>query len=892
MNVGELLIKLGIDKKGFSAGLTGAQAQLQNFSNKSQKLLTGLKVGFLAAGAAAAAFGVSAVKSAAQLDKSLREVSTLLNQTVSGFNNMRASVLALSSDLGIAADDTAKALYQAVSAGNDLGDALRVVDKAGRLAIAGVAGLTESVDLITTVMNAWGLEASEVERINDTMFTTVRLGKTTISELAASMGDVAPIAAQLGIDIDQVGAAVAELTTKGLSTNKAMTGLRAIMSAIIKPSEDAKKAAEELGIDFSVTALQAQGLGGFLAELQNATNGNLSEMSRLIPQVEAIGPALSIAANNAEGFTEKLKDIKNGTGAAAEAFDVMEESITRKTEKLKTQINNFATEVGNRLVLFAEDAIKGGKWIAEAFGYVEKMRIGAVEAAAVLQGFPVEKMQAIADELKAMGLNVTESSLEKAAEQIKKLQAEIDPESVKEWVKEAGGIVKAAQQYEEWTKKLEAQNKAVEAEIKKQTEAFGELTNEIKAAEEAQKQEDLSVYDKKIAKLEALKQRVKELKEAGFTKESEALGKRVDTLIEEVKTTEQLEKQKELYEKQKKEAEKLKQIEEERARALAKSEEAAAKELERMMQDGERVKEFLSGIAGSDDPAVKALEQSFKTVQELLEKALPEDIDKLDDAFQKMAENTRKAMTDAIQDLSKRISEARANIQKKIALRQIEGRDYEGQRQAIVADKSLSAEEKRAQLQEVNKQFQGERNRAAQLQAAGFISQDQSGRVDELIKGGFTAQEALGTIEEEDRIAEMEAKQEEIAQRREEFDNRRDELLAEIRDKITGDMSSLDNAFSAEDQAAFDKAFPSDAIENKEAQLSSIGDEVDMAETDAALNKNALSQGSLLETLAGFGSSVAKKYTELEERTLETQQELATAMNVIMPGGLDVVGEA
>ena len=158
-----------------------------------------LKKGALAAGVAVAALGVSAIKMAADFETGFAEVTTLFDGTKQQIASLQEGVIDLSGEMGINAVDATKALYSAISAGVDPDNAVAFLAENAKFAIAGVTDLNTAVDLTTTVMNAWGLESDQLGRVQDVLFATVRGGKTTVDELAASMFHGAPRAAALRV---------------------------------------------------------------------------------------------------------------------------------------------------------------------------------------------------------------------------------------------------------------------------------------------------------------------------------------------------------------------------------------------------------------------------------------------------------------------------------------------------------------------------------------------------------------------------------------------------------------------------------------------------------------------------------------------------------------------
>ena len=68
---------------------------------------------------------------------------------------LEKAILDLSDETGIAATDIADNVYNAISAGQQTGDAVNFVSNATKLAKAGFAESADALDILTTIMNAY-----------------------------------------------------------------------------------------------------------------------------------------------------------------------------------------------------------------------------------------------------------------------------------------------------------------------------------------------------------------------------------------------------------------------------------------------------------------------------------------------------------------------------------------------------------------------------------------------------------------------------------------------------------------------------------------------------------------------------------------------------------------
>lgn len=276
-------------------------------------------------------------KDVGAFDRSMNQVATLTDLTGSRFESLKRQVAGLSRTMPKDESDLGLGLYQVLSSGvQDASDALVVLDKSAKLATAGLINTETSVDAVTTVMNAYGLEAGQAGDVTDTFFNTVKEGKIVVGELAQSIGQVATTASLAGVDMDQLGAAIATMTKLGIKAPQTMTSLSRFLLTIIQPTEEVTEKAKEMGIEWSAAALRAKGLKGFMQDLLRATDGNIEKLAELNPNIRAARAAFVLAGSGAEEFDRILETFANKQGATEEAVG----KVTRGFGEMATIIKN------------------------------------------------------------------------------------------------------------------------------------------------------------------------------------------------------------------------------------------------------------------------------------------------------------------------------------------------------------------------------------------------------------------------------------------------------------------------------------------------------------------------------------------------------------------------
>jgi len=346
--------KAGGAMKGMGGQIKGAVGKLAAFGDTWQKAMGHPAVqAAQAAGKAIVDFGVVAVQTAGKIDSGMNEVFSLLPEMSRGAKDeMTKEMLELSAEMGKMPDDMIGSLYNALSAGvpkDNVFDFLKVASKAS---IAGVSSTEEAVGALTTIMNGYRMPTEKAGEVSDTLFTIIKNGVTTMPELAANIGKVTPIAASLGVEIDTVGAAFAELT-KNLGPGKsaeAGTQLKAMLAELGKAGSVAAKNFERIAgksfpafIESGGTLKQALQL---MSKDATETDGRISD---LFGSLEAGGAALILSANNAEGFTEQLDAMAKKAGATDKAYATVDQGFGRMMEKLMSGLESFKYTVGKAL---------------------------------------------------------------------------------------------------------------------------------------------------------------------------------------------------------------------------------------------------------------------------------------------------------------------------------------------------------------------------------------------------------------------------------------------------------------------------------------------------------------------------------------------------------------
>lgn len=295
------------------------------------------------------AAGTAAVKFSIDFENGMAKVATIADTSKVSLDSLRKGLLELSNQTGISVNELTEATYQAISAGVDTANSVKFLETAVKAAKGGFTDTTTAVNALSTVLNAYGLKASEAKRITDEMMVAQNYGKTTFGEMARSIGNVIPIASALNVSTKELFASLAVLTKNGIQTSEAVTGLKAAFSNIMKPSSEAAKLAEQLGLSFNAAHLQSVGWAKFLEEVREKTGGNAEMMAKLFGSVEALNTVTVLAGKGAQDFAQALTLMGNAAGTTDKAFVQVTNTTGAKLNKALNELKNSAIQFGDAL---------------------------------------------------------------------------------------------------------------------------------------------------------------------------------------------------------------------------------------------------------------------------------------------------------------------------------------------------------------------------------------------------------------------------------------------------------------------------------------------------------------------------------------------------------------
>ena len=349
----------------------------------------------------------------------MNAANTMAGKSGEDFAKLKGQVAELSKSIPVVRDELANGLYQVISNGVPEDNWIAFLQKSAKASVGGIADLGETVKVTSTIIKNYGLSWDKAGDVQDKIQLTAKNGVTSFEQLAQALPKVTSNAATLGVRIDELMATFATLTGVSGNTAEVSTQLAAIFTALVKPSSEASKMAQQMGIEFDAAAIKAAGgMRNFLTDLDKNVKAYASKSGMLEQEIygKLFGSAESLRALGpltgqlAAKFNENVEAMKGSAGTIDDAFSIMSSSGAASLQILKNKfaevgdaiastmggimpVLNITAQIGNTVIAVSA-MVSGLKNLAKIQAIV-KVRTMAMNAASLVWNATSVRMNAL-----------------------------------------------------------------------------------------------------------------------------------------------------------------------------------------------------------------------------------------------------------------------------------------------------------------------------------------------------------------------------------------------------------------------------------------------------------------------------------------------------------------
>lgn len=366
--VGELKVRILIDEAGLASSISSADSQLSQLKTSITGIETAAQsvtlrdlenrfsnIGKIGIGAFA-----DISKAGGDFQESLLRVNTIANLSEKDLKELGDSVKNISETTGLAvkSTDALASEYEVLSSGfTKTADASKVLEASLRLSAAGNADAKDTTRVLTAVLNAYGETAEQAAKRADQLFQTVNIGVTTVPELSQSLGRVLSVASTAGVSFEELSASIAVATQRGQTTSAAIDGLSGILNSFIKPTKEARKEMDALGITINEATLKQDGFAGTLEKINKASNGNVESLGKIVGTHAAIATSSALLRDAGVGLRTSIDQITNSAGSNKAAVDILATGTKEASAKMSVAFENLKISAAEAFLPLQTDAV-------------------------------------------------------------------------------------------------------------------------------------------------------------------------------------------------------------------------------------------------------------------------------------------------------------------------------------------------------------------------------------------------------------------------------------------------------------------------------------------------------------------------------------------------------
>lgn len=354
VSIGTLVGYLVLDDK-LSPALKVASANVKTAAKDLDKLGDSMEKagrGMLPVSAGLAVAGGAAFKFGKDFETVLTQIRSLVGESAEQVLAYRTSVMELSRDVAKSPQELADALYFITSSGQTGAAALKTLEVSAKASAIGLGETKVVADAATSAINAYGHENLTAEEAVRVLVATVREGKGEADAIAGSFGRIIPIAAEMGVRIQDLGAFMAATTKIGLSAEESATALRGALTTISKPTKEQTDAFADLAergllpLGFNLEdvrkKIREEGLAEGFMQLTAATEGNSEAMTAIIGNVRAAVGVLGAYGKQGEETLRIQGKMRTDLNEVAQGFELVSQTVDFKWKRALSDMQRIA----------------------------------------------------------------------------------------------------------------------------------------------------------------------------------------------------------------------------------------------------------------------------------------------------------------------------------------------------------------------------------------------------------------------------------------------------------------------------------------------------------------------------------------------------------------------
>lgn len=326
-----------------------------------------------------------------ELDQELRNLQAITATTNTEMDGLRETLIKVSEATKFTAVEVTRASVVLGQAGFSTEEIRQSIMSITLLATATGSDLTNSVNLVTTAIEVFNMQASQAAHVANAFTTAVNETKVDMDKLSMGFQYAGNIAAQTGANFDELTAAIAAMANAGVRRGSILgTGLRTLMSDLLKPTKAFKEQLDLVGLSMSDVDIETNGFLGVVKNLQEAGFGAANAVKAFEKRGATAFMSLS---SQADTLNDLLRTIVTSS-SAAKANATQMEGLTNTYKKFQSAAGALASQMGAGIVALLQKVtnaladmfteMRGGKTTLTVIGTLMTSFAAAIPVAVVV----------------------------------------------------------------------------------------------------------------------------------------------------------------------------------------------------------------------------------------------------------------------------------------------------------------------------------------------------------------------------------------------------------------------------------------------------------------------------------------------------------------------------
>jgi len=318
-----------------------------------------------------AGLGAVIAKTGMDFEAAMSEVAAISGATGDDLAALTAKAKEMGATTKFSASEAAEALKYMAMAGWSTQQMLDGLPGVLNLAAASGEELGTVSDIVTDALTAFGMQAADAARFADILAAASSNANTNVGMMGETFKYVAPVFGALGYSAEDAALAIGLMANAGIKASQAGTALRGAVTRMVKPTGEAAKLMEQLGIRLT----DAQGnmlpfrdvMDQLRVSFSKLTAEQQAQYASIIFGQEAMSGMLAIINASEEDYQKLATAIDNSTGAAERMAKQMQDNLKGRLTELKSAIEGVALQLYEHMKPALESIVAVAKQVVDWF---------------------------------------------------------------------------------------------------------------------------------------------------------------------------------------------------------------------------------------------------------------------------------------------------------------------------------------------------------------------------------------------------------------------------------------------------------------------------------------------------------------------------------------------